>query len=86
MSACSVKFFTWDLTLKIERTLTHFNLKKNCIVRGRGTGTGARFLQSCTARLLGAPTNLREQHNSLQDTWSLFPKRGFHITKEQGRL
>lgn len=27
MSACSVKFFTWDLTLKIERTLTHFNKK-----------------------------------------------------------
>lgn len=35
MSACSVKSFTWDLKVKTERILTHFN-KNHPGVRGRG--------------------------------------------------
>lgn len=34
MSACSMKSFTWDLNVKIERVLTHFN-KNHPGVRGR---------------------------------------------------
>lgn len=71
VSACSLKFFTWDLKLKIERALTHFS-KNHHSVRGSG---------EVSTELRDPPT--WPQHNFLQDTWSLLPKGGFHMTKKK---
>lgn len=59
-----MKFFTWDLTLKIERTLTHFNNKKqHCSVRGRSPGTGQGFCRAAQPGSWGHPPTW-PQHNT----------------------
>jgi hypothetical protein len=44
MSAWSMKFFTWDLKVEIEKILTNFNTKSSKCQR-------RAFLQSCLAGL-----------------------------------
>lgn len=57
MSACSVKFFTWDLTLKIERTLTHFN-KKTSQCQRQGHRDRGKVSAELHSQALGATHQL----------------------------